>query len=94
MAFGRTSLDFRRRRDLEDILQGCIAYIFIGDFFSRNPEVRGGGIQGLMHNDNRAIDQLMIDDLIRRYVVLSYFLCRFNLQEQAQPRHTTYKQSC
>jgi hypothetical protein len=53
-------------QELEHVIQTCT--VGISDWYSRNGRIECGGIEGLVSRGDRRVDELMIDDLIRRYV--------------------------
>jgi hypothetical protein len=61
----------RRREELEEILATAIANIYTNDWFSRNDDIRLGGIPGLLSytTRERGIEDVLVDDAIRRYAL-------------------------
>jgi hypothetical protein len=63
----------QRSQDYEDILYGAINKIIGEDWFSRNDDIRFGGVRslaGLPENDRR-LEEMLFDDMIRRHVFYS-----------------------
>lgn len=60
---------FQRSETLESTIQSVIQNLFRNDLFSRDEDVRHGGLRNLSGlTDDRRIEELMIDDVVRRYV--------------------------
>ena len=60
---------FQRSENLENTIQNVIRSLFRNDSFSRDDDLRFGGLRNMSGlSEDRRLEELMVDDMIRRYV--------------------------